>query len=94
MDPNSIEVGVNLMRPVWGLRLGEEALRAILAYGFDALDLPVIVAGHGRGHENSRKLLERMRFKYTHEILWGPKAIEVRMYAITAEVWHASEEIS
>lgn len=87
MDPNTIEVGVNLMRSVWGLRLGEEALRAVLAYGFNSLDLPMIVAGHGREHANSRKLLERVGFRYTHDILWGPKDIEVCMWAITAAAW-------
>lgn len=87
-DSQTIEVGVNLMRSAWGLRLGEEALLAVLAYGFDTLDLPVIVAGHGVAHENSRKLLERVGFGYTHNILWGPKQIEVCMWAITAESWH------
>ena len=87
MDPSVIEVGVNLMRSVWGLRLGEEALRAVLTYGFDSLDLPRIVAGHGRKHDNSRKLLERVGFKYTHDILWGPKEIEVCMWAIDAGEW-------
>jgi RimJ/RimL family protein N-acetyltransferase len=87
MDANTIEVGVNLMRSAWGLRLGEEALRAVLAYGFDSLDLPRIVAGHGREHDNSRKLLERVGFEYTHDILWGPQEIEVCMWAITAEAW-------
>jgi RimJ/RimL family protein N-acetyltransferase len=87
MDPNTIEAGVNLMRSVWGLRLGEEALRAVLAYGFESLDLPMIVAGHGREHENSRKLLERVGFRYTHDILWGPRDIEVCMWAITAAAW-------
>ena len=90
MDPNVIEVGVNLMRSVWGLRLGEDALRSVLAFGFNTLELPMIVAGHGKGHDNSQKLLERMRFQYTHDTLWGPKAIEVRMYAITAEIWRAT----
>jgi [ribosomal protein S5]-alanine N-acetyltransferase len=92
MDSNLIEVGVNLMRSVWGLRLGEEALRAVLAYGFAPLDLPKIVAGHGREHDNSRKLLERVGFKYTHDILWGPKKIEVCMWAIDAEEWHAQNQ--
>ena len=87
MDPSIIEVGVNLMRSVWGLRLGEEALRAVLAYGFDSLDLQRIVAGHGNKHDNSRKLLERVGFKYTHDILWGPKEIEVCMWAIDAGGW-------
>ena len=67
-----------------GLRLGEESLRAVLAYGFDTMRLTVIVAGHGLGHDNSQKLLERVGFGYTHNIMWGPKAIEVRMYAIDA----------
>jgi ribosomal-protein-alanine N-acetyltransferase len=87
MDPKMIEAGVHLMRSAWGLRLGEEALRAVLAHGFDTLDLPMIVAGHGIGHGNSQKLLERVGFSYTHNIMWGPKAIEVCMYAITAAAW-------
>ena len=90
MDPNTIEVGVNLMRSAWGLRLGEESLRAVLAYGFDTLSLPLIVAGHGLGHHNSQTLLERVGFAYTHNILWGPKAIEVCMYAIDAETWRST----
>ena len=87
MDPEAIEVGVNLMRSTWGLRLGEEALLAALAHGFGTLGLRVIVAGHGIAHENSRKLLERTGFKYTHDIRWGPQKIEVCMWALTAEVW-------
>ena len=90
MDSETIETGVNLMRSAWGLRLGEEALRAVLAHGFDTLGLPRIVAGHGIGHDNSQKLLERVGFGYTHNILWGPKAIEVRMYAISAGVWRST----
>jgi ribosomal-protein-alanine N-acetyltransferase len=54
LDAETVEVGVNLMRSAWGLRLGEEALLAVLAHGFGALGLPVIVAGHGTAHENSR----------------------------------------
>lgn len=87
MDPEMTEAGVHLMRSAWGLRLGEEALRAVLAYGFDKLNLPTIVAGHGIGHGNSQKLLERVGFCYTHNMMWGPKAIEVRMYAIAAAAW-------
>jgi [ribosomal protein S5]-alanine N-acetyltransferase len=87
MDPEKIEAGVHLMRSAWGLRLGEEALRAVLAYGFGTLGLPVIVAGHGIGHDNSQMLLERTGFTYTHNARWGPKAIEVRIYAISAEAF-------
>jgi RimJ/RimL family protein N-acetyltransferase len=88
-DPTMIEAGVNLVRSAWGQRLGEEALRAVLAHAFDTLALHTIVAGHGIGHVNSQKLLERTGFTYTHNILWGPKSIDVRMYAITAQTCHS-----
>jgi ribosomal-protein-alanine N-acetyltransferase len=94
MDSGIAEVGVNLMRSAWGLRLGEEALLAVLAHGFDTLSLSYIVAGHGIAHDNSRKLLERMKFKYTHNILWGPKEIEVCMWAITAQIWRSANQSS
>ncbi len=79
-DPLIIEVGVNLMRAAWGQRLGEEAILAALAHVFNTLKLPVVVSGHGIDHDNSRKLLERVGFTYTHNILWGPKEIEVCMW--------------
>src|SRR5258708_20593579 len=60
MDPKMIEAGVHIMRSSWGLRLGEEALRAVLAYGFETLGLPTIVTGHGIAHNNSHKLPERV----------------------------------
>ena len=88
MDPNTTEAGVHLVRSAWGLRLGEEALLAVLNYAFDKLNLPMIVAGHGVAHTNSRKLLARVGFEYTHNILWGPTELEVCMWAMTAKSWH------
>ena len=92
-DPATIEAGVHLMRSVWGQRLGEEALRAVLAHGFETLALPQIVAGHGVGHENSKKMLERVGFRYTHRALWGPKTIEVLLYKIEAPEWRVAREV-
>jgi [ribosomal protein S5]-alanine N-acetyltransferase len=54
------------------------------------LSLPTIVAGHGIGHDNSQKMLERVGFRYTHNIMWGPKAIEVRIYEISAGIWRST----
>jgi uncharacterized protein (TIGR00369 family) len=86
-DSATMEVGVHLMPKAWGGRLGEEALRAVLAHGFGTLKLPVIVAGHGAAHANSRDLLERTGFRYTHNAIWGAKELDVRWYAIDAETW-------
>ena len=61
----------------------------MLEFGFDSLGLPKIVAGHGRDHDNSRKLLERVGFKYMHDILWGPKKLEVCMWSIDVTAWNS-----
>ena len=90
-DPEITEVGVHLMRWAWSQRLGEEAVRAMLDYGFGTLNLPMIVAGHGMDHEKSRKLLERLGFRYTHSAPWGPKAIEVKLYALDAADWRGDK---
>jgi [ribosomal protein S5]-alanine N-acetyltransferase len=87
MDPHIIEAGVHIVRSAWGLRLGEEALLAVLEHGFNTLNLPSIVAGHGSEHHNSRKMLERVGFHYTHNILWGAQKIEVCMWTITDHAW-------
>lgn len=86
IDPETIEGGVNLMRSARGLRLREEALPAVLAHGFETLGLPVIVAAHGVAHDNLPKLLEQVGFKYTHDILWSLKKIEVCMWSDCGEL--------
>jgi hypothetical protein len=57
-------------------------LLAILAHGFDTLGLPVIVAGHGIAHGNSRKLLERVDSS-THATF---------MWAMTAKIWRIENQ--
>ena len=88
VDPGTIEAGIHLVRSAWGMRLGEEALLAVLAHAFGTLSPPKIVAGHGVPHENSRKLLQRVGFEYTHNIIWGPAKIDVCMWEITADAWY------
>ena len=88
-DAATTELGVHLMRAAWGTRLGEEAALAVLALGFEKLKLPVVVAGHGVGHEASRRMLLRVGFRFTHETLWGPKSLQVLQYALDASDWSA-----
>jgi RimJ/RimL family protein N-acetyltransferase len=89
-EPDMREAGVHLMRSMWGKRLGEEAVRAVIAHGFDVLDLRAIVAGHGQGHTNSRAMMERVGFRYTHDELWGPKQLVCSFYVVEPESFRAS----
>ena len=82
------------LRP-WSARLGIEAGRrgvarctlAVLRHGFATLGAMSIVTGHRTAHKDSRKLLARVGFEYTHNILWGPTEIDVFMWVMTAEKW-------
>lgn len=69
-----LEVGVHIHPRYWSLRLGEEAARAAIGYGFDQLHAEALVAGHGPGHTNSQHLIERLGFRFTHEEPWGADA--------------------
>jgi ribosomal-protein-alanine N-acetyltransferase len=61
-EPHVFEVGVHLARPFWSQRLGEEATRAAMRYGFDELNARALTAGHGLGNVQSRSMIERLGF--------------------------------
>lgn len=67
-----LEVGVHIARPFWSGRFGEEAARAVIAYAFRNADVDAVVAGHGPENSNSKALIERLGFVYTHHEPWGP----------------------
>jgi [ribosomal protein S5]-alanine N-acetyltransferase len=57
------EAGYGLARTYWGLGIGSEALRAILRFGFDQLNLNRIYARTIADNHESVRLLERMGFQ-------------------------------
>ncbi len=57
------EAGYGLARAYWGQGLGSEALRAILRFGFDQLDLNRIYARTIADNHESVRLLERLGFR-------------------------------
>lgn len=70
-----LEVGVHVHPRLWSQRIGEEAARAVIDYGFDTLHAKALTAGHGPGHANSQQLIERLGFRFTHEEPWGVDGI-------------------
>ena len=57
------EIGYELHPDCWGRGLMGEALRAMLAYGFEQLGLHRIEANPLAGNDASQKLLEKLGFK-------------------------------
>ena len=66
-----LETGVHLARTFWGGRYGEEAGRAVVAYGFQLAGVTALAAAHGPGNVNSKLLMERAGFLYSHDEPWG-----------------------
>lgn len=55
-----IEIGWRLARSAWGHGYASEAARAVLSYGFDALDLPEILAITAVGNVRSQAVMRRI----------------------------------
>ena len=81
-EPRVRELGVHIARPFWSERLGEEAARTVIAYAFDHLQLEALTAGHNPGHLNSKALIARLGFTYTHMQPWGPLNLDHPFYRL------------
>ncbi len=66
-----LELGVHVARPFWSGRLGEEAARAVMNWAWQHTPAAALVAGHGPNNVNSKALIERLGFTYTHHAPWG-----------------------
>jgi RimJ/RimL family protein N-acetyltransferase len=60
MPVDGVEIGWRLARAAWGHGYATEAARAVLAYGFDRLDLPEIVAIAAAGNTRSHAVMRRL----------------------------------
>lgn len=76
------ELGVHIARPHWGLGLGDEAARSVIDYAFRDLGATALTAGHNPKHGNSRALIERLGFVFTHTEPWGPLSTETPFYRL------------
>lgn len=81
-EPRIYEMGVHMARPYWGRRMGEEAARAVIRHAFEVLGADALTAGHHPDNANSRSLLRRLGFVFTHESPWGPLGIQHCFYRL------------
>ncbi|WP_194897361.1 GNAT family N-acetyltransferase [Catenulispora pinisilvae] len=60
MPFGGVEIGWRLARAAWGHGYATEAARAVLAFGFDTLDLPEILALTTVGNVRSQAVMRRL----------------------------------
>ncbi len=61
---NSISIGYEQARVYWGNGYMTEALRAMVRYAFETLDVDVVAVSHFLGNERSRRVIERAGFYF------------------------------
>ena len=95
----SVEVGYSLARWLWGKGLTTEALRAVIDYTFDAMDINRIEAQHELTNPSSGRVMEKCGMKkegVLRQRLYNKgRFVDVALYSILREdkrPWHAQEE--
>ena len=78
------EMGVHLRPEHWGQGLAQEAGRAVIAIAFKTLGAKALFAGHHPANAASRRLIERLRFRFTHEDFYAPTGLKHPSYLLTS----------
>jgi RimJ/RimL family protein N-acetyltransferase len=66
------ELGVHLRAEHWGKGLAVEGARSVIDHAFGVLDARWIFAGHHPDNAASKRTLEKLGFRYTHDELYSP----------------------
>jgi len=85
LPDNEAEIGYWIGVPFWGQGLIPEAVREIIRYAFEDLDLKKLWCGHFDGNIKSKRVMEKCGFVYHHtrkNIPW-PLMGDVRTMHIT-----------
>jgi [ribosomal protein S5]-alanine N-acetyltransferase len=90
--PNEVihELGFHLRPKFWGRRLAIEAAQAVIPFAFETIGAKGLSAGHHPENVNSKKVLEKLGFRYTHdEFFWG-LGMAIPYYLLTARLGAAA----
>jgi [ribosomal protein S5]-alanine N-acetyltransferase len=83
LEEQIFEMGVHLRPENWGRGLAQEAGRALIAFAFETLGAKALFAGHHPANAASRRLIEKLGFRFTHEELYPPTGLNHPSYLLT-----------
>jgi RimJ/RimL family protein N-acetyltransferase len=81
------EIGFHLRPPYWGRGLAQEAARAVVAFAFETLGARALFAGHHPRNSASRRVLEKLGFRHTHDELYPPTGLNHPSYLLQATTY-------
>jgi len=77
------ELGFHLCRKSWGGGLATEAAATVIHHAFHSLDFEALSAGHHPENANSKKVLEKLGFQYTHDEFFPALGMHIPYYLLT-----------
>ena len=80
-----VELGFHLRPKFWGRGLATEAARAAIAYAFATYAPKKLAAGHHPENANSKKVMEKLGFQYSHEENFPELQMQIPYYMLDSE---------
>jgi len=77
------EMGFHLRARYWGMGLATEAGEAVVNFAFENLGAKALFAGHHPQNVASKRVLEKLGFRFTHEEVYPPTGQMHPSYLLT-----------
>jgi RimJ/RimL family protein N-acetyltransferase len=77
------ELGFHLRPAYWGQGLATEAAQAVVTLAFETIGAAALFAGHHPENTPSRRVLEKLGFRFTHDELYAPTGLHHPSYLLT-----------
>ena len=79
------ELGFHLRPKFWGRGLAVEAARAIIPFAFETIGAKGLSAGHHPKNLVSKKVIEKLGFRYSHDEFFPALRMAIPYYLLTAQ---------
>lgn len=76
------ELGFHLRPKYWGQGFAQEAARAVIHFAFETIGAKGLAAGHHPGNANSKKVMAKLGFQYTHDEFFPALGIDIPYYLL------------
>lgn len=81
------ELGFHLRPKYWRQGLAGEAAQAVIDFAFETVGARALSAGHHPENVNSKKVLEKLAFHYSHNEYFPALRIEIPYYFLPRPYW-------
>lgn len=82
LEENIPSMGYYIRPKFWGQGFATEAGHAVIAYSFNTLGINTLFAGHHPENDNSKKVLAKLDFQFTHKQLYPPTGLDHHAYLL------------